>query len=114
MFPFFNHLYIIVSPMGSVEVSPAVIFANHSGEAAFNCSALGSPDNVFYWIRLSDGEIVANGSELTLVDIEASDGGVYRCVVQNIAGFGFETVTLNGELIVTRFRYSTWGSGNIM
>ena len=37
-----------------------------------------------------------NDSELMLVDIVASDGGVYQCTVENLAGSENDTITLNG------------------
>ena len=73
-----------------------MIFGNQNGNATFTCMALGSPNNVFSWIRVSDNTVVANGSELVLLDIMASDGGEYLCLVQNAGGAGSETVTLNG------------------
>ena len=75
---------------------PTLIFGDQSGSAIFDCSALGSPNNVFSWIRESDNMVVANGSELMLTDLMASDGGLYRCLVQNAGGTGSERVTLNG------------------
>ena len=74
-----------------------MIFGEQGGNATFTCTALGSPNNVFSWIRQSDNGVVVNGSELILLDIMASDGGEYLCFVENAGGVGIETVTLNGE-----------------
>ena len=60
--------------------------------------ALGGPGNLFSWTKLRDnGNITINDSELMLVDIMASDGGVYQCTVENLAGSGNDTITLNGN-----------------
>ena len=73
------------------------INGNHSGNATFNCFAMGSSQNIFSWIKVRDNTVIANGSELTLVDLMASDGGQYECLVENPAGRGNSTVTLNGK-----------------
>ena len=60
--------------------------------------ALGGPGNLFSWTKLRDnGNIIINDSELMLVDIMASDGGVYQCTVENLAGSENDTITLNGN-----------------
>ena len=58
---------------------------------------MGSPQNVFFWMKVRDNRVIANVSELTLVDVMASDGGQYQCLVENPAGRGNSTVTLNGK-----------------
>ena len=53
---------------------------------------------MFSWIKLSNGNVVvSNNSELMLVGLMASDGGEYRCLVENRAGNGNATFTLNGK-----------------
>ena len=85
-----------VSPEGSIQVDPTTINGNDSGNATFNCMALGGPGNMFSWTKVRDNAVVVNGSKLMLVDIMASDGGVYQCSVENLAGSDNDTVTLNG------------------
>ena len=58
--------------------------------------ALGGPGNMFSWIKVRNNAGVINDSELMLVDIMASDGGVYQCSVENQAGSENAIVTLNG------------------
>ena len=61
---------------------------------------MGGPGNIFSWTRLYDNTIVGNTSNLTVSVSGATDGGQYRCEVSNLAGNGFDTATLNGELYV--------------
>ena len=46
--------------------------------------AMGGPENDFYW--LMNGLFIANRSTLTIVNINASQGGNYTCLVGNSAG----------------------------
>ncbi len=74
---------------------------NFQGDTqTFACSAMGGPGNIFSWTRLYDNTIVGNTSNLTVSVSGATDGGQYRCEVSNLAGNGFDTATLNGELYV--------------
>ena len=61
-------------------------------------NALGSSQNVYSWTKVRENEVVVNDSELTLVDLMASDGGQYQCLVENPAGRGNANITLNGEI----------------
>lgn len=56
-----------------------------------SCNAMGGPGNSFQWER--NGIIVATGDILTFVDINASYGGNYTCVVSNVAGGDSATAT---------------------
>ena len=58
--------------------------------------ALGGPGNMFSWLKVRDMTAVIDNSKLMLVDIMVSDGGVYQCTVENLAGNENSTVTLNG------------------
>ena len=80
-----------------MEVTPTTVNGNLSGNATFNCSAMGGPQNIFSWTNTRSNTIVANRTELLLLDLMASDGGQYRCVVDNPAGRGQANVTLNGK-----------------
>ena len=91
---------IAVSPDGSIQIDPTTINGNDSGNVTFNCMALGGPGNMFSWIKVRNSAVVVSDSELMLVDIMASDGGVYQCSVENQAGSDNATVTLNGNLHV--------------
>ena len=55
---------------------------------------------MFSWIKVRDITSIVNSSELMLVDIMASDGGMYQCSVENLAGSENESVTLNGNFKV--------------
>ena len=91
------NLYIsTVSPLGGVAVDPTSINATQNSNAAFNCAALGGPMNTYTW-RREDNTGVSSDSELTLIDIQASDGGDYTCSVENPAGEDNVTVNLIGK-----------------
>ena len=49
-------------------------------------------------MNLRSNSVIANDSQLTLVDLMASDGGPYQCSVKNSAGEDSITVTLNGNI----------------
>ena len=85
---------LVVSPNGSVAVSPNISISNLGDNVTFTCSAQGGPNNTFQWMK--DGEILDNETEgvLVLTDITASDGGVYTCVVSNAAGNDSDICTL--------------------
>lgn len=85
-----------VSPEGSVEATPTIIYGNQSGNATFSCFAMGGPHNVFSWTHIRSNTFIINDSELALVDLMASNGGQYRCLVENPAGQDNTVVTLNG------------------
>jgi hypothetical protein len=53
---------------------------------------MGGPGNVYQWEK--DGNIVATDDVLTLMDIDASSGGIYTCTVSNLAGNESATTTL--------------------
>ena len=97
-----------VSPEGSIQVDPTTINGNDSGNATFNCMALGGPGNMFSWTKVRDNAVVVNDSELMLVDIMASDGGVYQCSVENLAGSDNDTVILNGKPKLTHTTSLNW------
>ena len=60
---------------------------------------MGGPVNMFSWTKVRDNTVVVNDSELMLVDLMASDGGQYMCLVENLAGKdnASRSVTLNGK-----------------
>lgn len=60
---------------------------------------MGGPDNVFSWTHVRSNTVITNNSELALVDLMASDGGQYECLVENRAGRDNINVTLNGNFV---------------
>ena len=64
--------------------------------AVFTCTALGGPDNVYTWTRLSDGAVVANQTILRVMVESACDGSVYQCRAENAAGRISSNATLYG------------------
>ena len=62
------------------------------------CSAFGGPNNTFRWYI--DGVMVGNSSVLTIEVVSAPVGGDYQCTVENSAGSGSATATVNGELLL--------------
>ena len=49
---------------------------------------------------LNNSDIVVNGSELTVRNINYLLGGVYACVVTNMAGESNDSINLFGELLM--------------
>ena len=97
---------IAVSPEGSIQINPTAINGNDSGVATFTCMAFGGPGNMFSWTKVRDNRNITNNSELMLVDLMASDGGVYQCTVENLAGSENDTVTLNGNHCYSNCTYA--------
>ena len=60
----------------------------------FTCSALGGPDNMFQWQKDGQDLLSESQSTLTLVTVNAMDGGLYTCVVNNAAGNDSSNITL--------------------
>ena len=85
-----------MSPEGSVITEPAAISIPAGENATFNCSGMGGPDNMYTWSRVGSEEVVQLGSELTIMSVEAADGGLYQCTVSNQAGSENSTSALNG------------------
>lgn len=80
-----------------MSVNLASINGINGGNASFDCFSLGGPQNVFTWTKLRSNSVIANDSQLTIVDLMASDGGQYQCLVKNPAGEDSITATLNGN-----------------
>lgn len=90
-------VYQTVSPRRTATASPGFFDGLPGGNATFNCSSMGGPGNSFTWMRQSDGSVVGNQSSLSLMDLDAFDGGQYQCFVENRAGNDTTNVTLYGE-----------------
>ena len=52
---------------------------------------------MYFWTRDGDDAVISSEAELSLVEIQAFDGGEYQCSVENVAGEDNMTVTLNGN-----------------
>jgi netrin-G3 ligand len=77
---------LTVSPLGTVNVSPAALVANESDVVNLSCAAEGGPNNTLMW--LFDGTPINSSAFLTVTVSTAVDGGVYSCQVSNDAGSG--------------------------
>ena len=88
--------YLAVSPGNIFTVPDANINATIGDTVIFQCGALGGPDNVYSWTRLSDGTVVANQTVLTITADNAYDGSIYQCRVENAAGNVSKSITLYG------------------
>ena len=65
---------------------------NQTNDIAFICDALGGPNNTFQWEV--NGNVIGNDRILEVMDINASSGGVYTCIVSNAAGSDSASTTL--------------------
>ena len=68
------------------------MISNLGDSVSFGCSAMGGPNISFTWEM--NGVLVGNDSVLNLMNIEASHGGDYTCIVSNAAGTDSATATL--------------------
>ena len=82
---------------------PVSVSAMQHSNVTFSCTALGGPFNTFNWKKEGDDTIISSDAKLTLIDVQAFDGGEYSCSVANPAGEDNATVTLNGKCIYTTF-----------
>ena len=75
-----------VSPEGSVSVEPTSVVLTRFDNRTFTCTSQGGPNNTYQWQK--DGVDLANQTSplLDVTDVNATDGGVYTCVVTNAAG----------------------------
>jgi hypothetical protein len=56
-------------------------------------------DEDYAWIRLMDWTVIGNQSSLTLLNLNAFQGGQYQCCIGNYS----DTVTLYGEHLALNF-----------
>jgi len=84
----------LVSPEGSVAVTPAVEIITIRESVTFSCLAQGGPNNEYQWQH--DGVDLMNETinTLNIDNIGAVNGGSYTCVVSNAAGNDSATATL--------------------
>ena len=83
---------IIVSTEGSVTITPVDQVFTRGENVTLTCISMGGPGNVYQWEK--DRNVVATDDVLTLMDIDASSGGIYSCTVGNLAGNDSATTTL--------------------
>ena len=86
----------VVSPEGSVEISPVDITTTVNLTVNITCSAEGGPNNVFEWSKQGTG-VVSNDNVLEFPMITGTDGAVYECTMSNAAGNETRNVTLTGQ-----------------
>ena len=84
----------LVSPEGSVAVTPAVEITIIGENVTFSCLAQGGPDNEYQWQYNGVDLMNETVNTLTIDDIGAVNGGSYTCVVSNAAGNDSATATL--------------------
>ena len=84
---------IIVSTEGSVMITPVDQIFTRGENITLTCISMGGPGNVYQWEK--DRNVVATDDVLTLMDIDASSGGIYSCTVSNLAGNDSATSTLH-------------------
>ena len=89
----------VVSPQGSVDVTPDTINTTIGSNVLLNCSSLGGPDNRYRWIHVTTGAIAGNASQLSLNLTSATQFGEYQCIVTNDAGSDNDSSTINSKLI---------------
>ena len=80
----------------SIEASPEILYGLQESNATFTCSTqqdLQPKDEDFTWIRLMDWTVVGNETSLTLLNLNAFDGGQYQCSIGNYS----DVVILYGE-----------------
>ena len=96
---FFGLLFLIciVSPEGSVNISPPNANAAVGDTVTFTCTESGGPGNMFEWTNPPDSIIISNISTLTVEVESGEDGGTYRCEVFNLAGRDSSTARLTGK-----------------
>ena len=92
----FQLIHFVVSPMGSVMISPSGnILASFNSTVNITCSAGGGPNNMFEWSKQGAG-VVSNNSVLEFSMITGTDGAVYECTVTNAAGSDMASALLIG------------------
>ena len=59
---------------------------NEGATATLVCTSLGGPNNTYQWQENGDILYGQNSNILTLPNVTASTGGIYTCIVSNVAG----------------------------
>ena len=85
-----------MSPQGNVSVGPLGVVNSRVGDVVeLSCEAGGGPNNMFTWT--ANGVQIADSQGVVQSISSALDGGEYQCQVQNMAGSGTASVTINGS-----------------
>lgn len=82
-----------VSPEGGVSVSPLDEMYEHGENVILSCNTQGGPENAFDWTVVRNNVIIQGPSSSTF-ELSPVMGGVYTCVVSNLAGFGNASTTV--------------------
>ena len=93
----------LVSPEGSVSVSPLNMVFERGNNVTFNCTAEGGLGNTYQWQRNGTNLDNETMQTLAITQISVNDGDQYTCVVSNAAGndsastslFVYPEITLN-------------------
>lgn len=89
--------FYLVSPLGSVAVTPQVEDGFHGFNYSTLCSASGGLNNEFSWTYLRTGDTLVADASLDLLDVSVLQAGDYRCTVSNQAGSDSAIYTLNSK-----------------
>jgi len=94
------HLFILVSPLGTVEVTPDVLQASYKTvNVTFTCRSDAGPNLIYTWlyndVTPADDVFLINGNELT--GTYTLPEGTYTCVVSNEAGNGTDSSFVYGK-----------------
>ena len=95
-----------VSPAGSVVVTPTINSQQLSTEM-LTCLAMGGPGNVFTWTKFDDGSVVNMTADISIMVMDASDGGAYQCSVTNSAGNDTAQTVVNGKIFTEPHKISS-------
>ena len=73
------------------------IIIEYGDVVTLNCTASGGPDNMLHWYK--DNILLQENDEniLDITSVNAADGGLYECVVNNTAGNSTANVTIHGR-----------------
>ena len=81
--------------------TPSIITNDEGIQSVFTCSAEGGPNNRFVWVNQTNQTAPPVSTEPVFnLTTTASVGGVYNCVVSNLAGSQSVYVELNGTVDV--------------
>ena len=89
---------ITVDFTGDVAARPVVV--EYGDVLTLNCTASGGPDNMLRWYK--DNVLLQGNNEnmLDITSVNAADGGLYECVVNNTAGNSTANITVYGKYFI--------------
>ena len=96
-YPF--QFFSAVSPNGSVRAQSSLFNTRIGDMVMLSCTAQGGPGNQFTWMIVNT--TVSNSPDFILNVNSALDGGLYTCQVHNEAGFGEDSLIINGTQVTT-------------